>query len=384
MMNRSAWVWRAAAALALLAMLAAGAAGAEQAIAIGPYVQNVSTDNATICWATLDGRVTCTAPGAEATVANAYTCHSVLLQDLAPGTTYTYDVLKDGTNAGKGTLTTFPQGEHPFSFAVLGDTQGTDNPAHQAVVQTVIAEKPDLVFNTGDLVSDGRDSYGWADFFQVNRELMHSVPYYPALGNHDRHSSLFFGFFALPGNEAYYSFDRGAAHFVVLDSPGLPDPETNQPLTKEEHQRLDQAHQEYWQQQLSWLKEDLAAHPEARYVFVFFHYPPYSVLKSRTQGLAAFRATFGTIFQDYRVSAVFNGHDHHYHRALAGGVQFVTAGVGGGRPRPTDAAPLPESVKYASVSGHVSVKVGEQASVRVIGLDGSLVDSFDLQPRAPQ
>jgi len=376
-------LWKGSLALTLL--LLAGSVLAAATIAVGPYVQNVSTDNATICWATLDGQVTCTAAGAETMTGMAYTCHSVLLQDLEPGTTYSYDVLKDGTGAGKGSFTTVPEGEHAFSFSILGDTQGTENPAHQAAVQAVLAEKPDLVFNTGDLVSDGRDSSHWADFFQVNAELMRSIPYYPALGNHDRHSSLYFNFFALPGNEAYYSFDRGAAHFVCLDSPGLPDPETNQPLTKEEHQRLDQARAQYWQSQLAWLKEDLAAHSDAKYVFVLFHYPPYSVLKNRVEGLTAFRATFGTIFQDYRVSAVFNGHDHHFHHALAGGVHFVTEGVGSGRPRATDGAPLPESVKYAQVSGHMNVKVdANQATVRVIGMDGTVVDSFDLKPRVMQ
>jgi len=375
---------RAALVLCLLVvLLAVPGAAAQSGIAIGPYVQNVSTDNATICWATADGEVTYASSTTTAEVVHSYRHHSIVLRDLKPGTTYTYDVLGDGTDAGKGSFATVPEGEHPFSFAVVGDTQNTENPAHRPIVERIIAQKPDLVFNTGDVVSDGRDMREWDPFFRINSDLMRSVPYYPALGNHDRHADLYFDFFALPGNEAYYSFNRGAAHFVVLDSPGPHDPETNQPLTKEEHQRLEQAWEDYWQRQMQWLKEDLAASAQAKYVFVFFHYPPYSVLKSRLEGAQQLRERLGTVFQDNKVSAVFNGHDHHYHRAAAGGVQFVTAGVSGGRARPTDAAPLPETVKYASVVTYVQVQVGpEQAAVRVIDVDGNAVDSFELRPRS--
>jgi len=383
MMSRQAWTGKLALALALFAMLVAGAAAAEQqAIAIGPYVQNVSTDNATICWATVAGQMTYSAAGSDATTVRKYDYHSITLRDLKPGTTYTYDVLGNGTDAGKGTFTTVPQGEHPFSFAMIADTQGRTNPGHRPILERIIAQKPDMVFVVGDLVSDGRNILDWEAFFQVSADLMRSTPYYAVLGNHDRHSPLYFNFFALPGNEEYYSFNRGAAHFVALDSPGPYPPETNQAMTKEDNARVAQMREEYWQRQIEWLKQDLAASQQAKYVFVFFHYPMYSVLATRVDGGRQMRERLGTVFQDYNVSAVFNGHDHNYHRAAAGGVQFVVAGVSGGRARPAD-APQPESVKYASVVTYVKVDVGpDRAAVRVIDIDGKMVDEFDLQPRS--
>jgi len=368
--------------LAVVAALAAAScAAAQQPIAIGPYVQNVSTNLATICWATVSGQVTYAPTGGESQTVRSYDYHSMLLRGLKPGTTYTYDVLGNGSDAGKGAFTTVPEGEQPFSFAVLGDTQNRANPAHGPIVERIIAQKPDMVFNTGDLVSNGREILDWERFFQVNADLMRSIPYYPALGNHESDSRLYFDFFALPNNERYYSFNRGAAHFVVLDSPGPYMPETNQAPIKEDKARFAQAREEYWQRQMEWLKQDLESYREAKYVFVFFHYPLYSALASRVDSARQVRERFGPIFQDYKVSAVFNGHDHNYHRAVAGGVQFVVAGVSGGSARPAD-APQPESVKYASAVTHVRVEVGpERAAARVIDIDGKTIDEFEVRPR---
>jgi len=370
------------AAVALAAALIAPAWATEsRAIAIGPYVQDVSQNLATICWATVSGQVTYAKSGSETATITDYDHHSVLLRDLEPGTTYTYNVLGDGSDAGKATFTTLPQGEHPFTFMILGDTQNRDNPAHRPIVERIMAGKPDMVFNTGDLVSDGHDILDWESFFKVNADLMRTIPYYAALGNHERDSRFYFDFFALPGNERYYSFNRGAAHLVVLDTPGPDLPETNQALTPADEQRFQEREEQYWQQQMQWFKDDLAGHPDAKYIFVFFHYPPYSVLASRVQGARQVRERFGSVFQDYSVSAVFSGHDHNYHRAAAGGVQFVVAGVSGGHPRPTD-APQPESVKYASAVTFVRVDVGaEESTVRVIGLDGAVIDEFKIPPR---
>lgn len=348
-------------------------------IAIGPQVQNVSDISATICWATVAGQVNYAPAGAEVTPLHAYEHHSVRLQNLKPGTTYTYDVLGDGTDHGKGAFTTAPQGEHPFSFAVVGDTQNRNNLAHRPIAERIIAEKPDLVFNVGDLVSDGLDILDWETFFQVNADLMRSIPYYAALGNHDREARYFFDFFALPGNERWYSFNRGAAHFVVLDVVGPYISETDPPPSKGDMALFFQAGAEHWRRQMEWLKQDLEDSRQAKYVFVFFHYPMYSV-NTKQDIPRDMRQHFGTIFQDHQASVVFNGHNHNYHRAVAGGVTFVVTGVSG--PGST-AMPQPESVKYAGGPTHMRVEVGPQkAVVRAIGLNGETVDEFEVAPRA--
>jgi len=372
----------AVAACLAVALGAPVAAQIQRSIAIGPYVQNVGTNNATICWATVSGEVTVAPPVGSDTTFREYQTHSVVLRDLKPGTTYTYSVPGDTGDAGRCTFTTVPQGEHPFSFAIISDTQNRDNPAHRPIIERIMAGKPDLLFNVGDLVSDGRDIGDWEEFFRVEGDLLRSVPLYAVLGNHEHDASLYFQFFALPGNERYYSFDRGAAHFVVFDSPGLYPPEDNQSFTSADRDRFMQRQEQYWQQQMQWLKDDLAGRPDAKYIFVFFHYPLYSVKASRVEGSNQLRARFGSVFQDYHVTAVFGGHDHHYHRAVAGGVHFVEGGVAGGGARPIDAPPHPETVKTASVESFMRVDVGpNQARVRVTDVAGNTVEEFELSPR---
>ena len=378
-------IGKVAAAVVLILVAALWApvwAQGQSTIAIGPYVQNIGTENATICWATVAGEVTVNPPVDNDTRFREYQMHSMVLRDLKPGTTYTYAVPGDAGDAARCTFTTVPEGEHPFSFAVISDTQNRGNKAHRPLIERITAGKPDMMFDVGDLVSDGRNIGDWEEFFRVEGDLLRSVPLYAVLGNHDRASSLYFQFFALPGNERYYSFDRGTAHFVAFDSPGLRAPDDNQSVTPAAEQRFEEREEQYWQEQLQWLKEDLAGHPDARYIFVFFHFPPYSVKASRLEGSKELRARFGTVFQDYHVTAVFSGHDHHYHHAVAGGIHFVEGGAGGGGARPIDAPLLPESVKAVSVVSFMRVEVsGEQAKVHVMDVAGNTVDEFELSPR---
>ena len=368
--------------VAVLIALAASASAQQTApIAIGPYIQNVSDTSATICWATRDGQVTITAPDIEPQAVRAYNHHSVLLRRLTPATTYDYSVLGDVT-ADKVTFTTFPKDEQPLTFAVVGDTRSRHD-VHRRIVEGIIAQKPALVLNTGDLVSDGRDIAGWETFFKTSGDLMRTVPYYPVLGNHENDAKFYFDFFALPGNERYYSFNRGPVHFIGLDTVGPRMPESNQPVTESQQQAFEQDQQRYWQRQMEWLRDDLAAQNDAKYIFVFFHHPLYTVKASRVEGTNEVRDRFGTVFQDNRVSAVFTGHDHYYHRAVAGGIPFVTTG-GGGAPLYDTDAPQPETVKYAKVEHFVRIDVGlDKAAARVIDINGATIDEFEMRARAP-
>jgi predicted MPP superfamily phosphohydrolase len=166
-----------------------------------------------------------------------------------------------------------PEGEHAFTFTVISDTQNRGNAAHRPLIEQIRASQPDLLFNVGDLVADGRNLGDWEEFFRVEGELLRNVPLYAVLGNHDRAAALYFQFFVLPGNERYYSFNRGTTHFVVLDSPGPYAPEDNQAITPAARARFQEQREQYWREQIQWLQDDLAGHPDAKYMFVFLHTP---------------------------------------------------------------------------------------------------------------
>jgi acid phosphatase type 7 len=347
--------------------------------AIGPYIQNVSDVSATICWATVTGEINYTPAAPKETPIHIYEHHSKKLRNLKASTTYTYDVFNDGTDLGKGTFTTAPKGEQPFYFDVIGDTQNRNNPNHRPIVEQIISENPAFVINVGDLVSDWLNIADWEAFFRINTDLMRSTPYFTVLGNHDRQSEYYFNFFVLPGNERYYSFNYGAAHFIVLDVIGPYISETDPPPIQGAMQRFYKAGTKHWQSQMEWLKQDLEDAKNTKYVFVFFHYPMYSA-NNKKDLPRDMRMHFGTIFQDYKVSAVFNGHNHNYHRAVAGNVTFVVTGVSGGRQ--TMFSPEPESVKYLSGPTHMHVDVGQdKAKIHAIGLDGKAIDEFEVTAR---
>jgi len=75
-------------------------------------------------------------------------------------------------------------GTEPFSFIVCGDIQSNYKRGHNALVEQMLKEPVDLVFNTGDISADkGRDYE--SDFYPVIEPLARKVPYFPAVGNHD-------------------------------------------------------------------------------------------------------------------------------------------------------------------------------------------------------
>jgi len=107
------------------------------------------------------------------------------LSGLEPATLYYYRVIHAGVPGEPGTFTTPVAPGDSFSFVVMGDTR-SNHDAHQDVVDAVLANgTPDLVFNTGDLVSTGEDEELWRIFFTIEAELLRNSIFGPARGNHE-------------------------------------------------------------------------------------------------------------------------------------------------------------------------------------------------------
>ncbi len=100
--------------------------------------------------------------------------------------------------------------------------------------------------------------------------------------------------------EQYYSFDYGNLHVVSLDS---------QLSNRDPAQRAVMR---------DWLIRDLSA-SGADWTIVFFHHPPYSKGENhdsdREQNEIDMRTTFGPVFENYGVDAVYSGHAHSYERS---------------------------------------------------------------------
>ncbi|RLD74098.1 MAG: hypothetical protein DRJ07_19995, partial [Bacteroidetes bacterium] len=152
---------------------------------IGPYLQKMSDDEVTISWATYGGATEIKKSDKVIQEVSQYQHHQSTIARLEPNTKYTYDVLKDGTDRGKGSFTTFPEETEPFTFVTLGDTR-TRHDVHQKIVNRIIKEDPLFVVNTGDLVSKGNSMQDWEHFFDINDQLIRHTPYYTVLGNHEQ------------------------------------------------------------------------------------------------------------------------------------------------------------------------------------------------------
>jgi hypothetical protein len=211
---------------------------------------------------------------------------------------------------------TLPPPGAVIRIGVYGDVRG-GHAVHRKIVEQMLREGLDLVAVTGDMVLRGPDEADWQRFFAVTRELLASIPYYPAVGNHDlgwggaHHDAQ--GVFGLPpgppGRPAgafYYSRDVADIHLVFLDSNAYDRPE-----------------------QETWLASDLAAARarKVRAILVITHDGPYA--RGYHGGSAIARDRYVPILLAHRVDLVFSGHDHIYQRGDAKGLRYVVSGGGG-------------------------------------------------------
>jgi len=352
----------------------------KQKIAFGPYIQQMSTKDATICWSTLESEPTITDKDGKVKHVREYKQHTIHLGNLKPNTEYSYDVLNDGSDEGKGKLTTYPDEIIPFNFVAIGDTRNRHD-VHSEILGKIMETKPRFIVNSGDLVRNGRAIEDWEAFFKVSKELMRDTPYYPVLGNHEKDSPYYYDLFDLPNNERYFYFTVGDALFIVLDSEGIQMTEPSFVTDENSDKFWHDAYDEYFVTQKKWLEKVLNLNNEAGFIFIFQHKPLYSIMKNRVEEAELARKFWGDIFERHNVQVFMNGHDHHYHHALKNNVHYITS-AGGGAPLYDFDSPQPETVKSSKVEHFVNVEVnGNEATLHVIDINGNEIDNIKVKRR---
>lgn len=341
-------------------------ARAQDKIAGGPYVVKVGPKSATVVWIVEAGHVSLgTEPGKLEQTAPVLHAEKVSLTGLKPATTYFYDA--NGSEQGKGSFKTAPNGPSSFQFVVYGDTR-TRHDVHRHVIEAVLkSTSPDFVLHTGDLVANGADDSLWRVFFDTERELLRKTAFFPSLGNHERNDRSFYEFFDLPATP-YYSFNWGSCHFIVLDS------DINN-VSKSGAGR-----QAFWSEQIRWLEQDLQESQSADLRFVSAHHPPLTAV-ARRQGANPEMTALMPMFEKYKVTAGFFGHDHNYQHYLKHGIHYFITGGGGAPLYDVDKPPEGITRKVASTENFVVVNVnGKSAHVEAFKPDGQEVDAADLNP----
>lgn len=270
--------------------------------------------------------------------------HRLSLSGLRAGKPYHYQV-RLSTPAGlqaQGPVVPVhapPGPSRPLRIVVYGDSR-SGHSVHAQVVSSIVAEDPDLVLCTGDVVERGSEEGDWERYFAVVRPLSERYPVYMAAGNHEYvrrplGAQRLFEVFArqfveqppapftafeggaaatrgeAKGGRGYYALDIAGVHLVALDSNQTKNPE-----------------------QLRWLQDDLARAQaqRPRAILVWMHDGPYSMGWHGDN--ASLVRDYVPVLERYQVSVLFSGHDHNYERGRRGQLNYVVTGGGGAELRP--------------------------------------------------
>jgi hypothetical protein len=286
--------------------------------------------------------------------------YAAILTGLPAGKSVGYRVRMDGKTIAAGRFLTRKLPGTPTRFVAFGDNCFGDI-SDRMIAYQAWRVRPDFVMNTGDNVyPDGADSQYVRHFFPVynapvagdrlGAPLLASVPYYTVIANHDVHGKdekkrPIADFKVIPDALAYftalhlplngpdglaaptlvgpesdiehfkraaggrfprmgnYSFVRGDAYFLCLDSNIYVDP-------------TDPALQAYVERELQ--------RASVRWKFVVYHHPAFNVgAEHYTQ---QHMRVLSPLFEKHGVAMVFHGHEHNYQRTRP--LKFAPSGPG--------------------------------------------------------
>lgn len=237
--------------------------------------------------------------------------------------------------------------ESAFSFVFMTDVHIKHDPfvlsEFSKVIDTINKLKVDFVLSGGDQVFDVmRGNVKKSDsLFSLYKEQIAKikVPVYSSVGNHElfgiypesdidsTHSDYKYGMFKRYLGNPYYSFDHKGWHFIVLN---VLDVDNKKYIGKVD------------EQQIAWLKQDLAKINTNTPVAIMAHlpfvssfyqiYPPKDG-PALSAGLISNRNEVLQLFKDHQLKLVLQGHIHWLEDVnVENKTHFITGGAVAGRP----------------------------------------------------
>jgi acid phosphatase type 7 len=298
----------------------------------GPYLQSVMGDEATVVVRDAPGGpdacLVYTLPGKpEQSVcgaADANGQYELRLTGLPRDTLVSYRVEVGVRATGALTFRTAPVDDRPIRMVVIADAHANALTLG-AIAADALDNGVDTIVSVGDQVSAPEEAQ-FDLYFSGLRPLLHRVPLWPVIGNHEDNGAAYFDAVVVPGAgeapnpELYYAVRFGDVWLAALN---LLDFE----LTAGFGSDLPE---------VAWLREALAspAAQGAQWRLLFIHQPPYNLGWGSCDGYhgeASLQQVLLPLAAEQGVSAIFSGHVHGYEHGVVDGVHlFVTGGAGGG------------------------------------------------------
>jgi hypothetical protein len=243
------------------------------------------------------------------TTTNATFVHNIKISGLSANKLYHYRAVSKGTVSHDATFRTAPKPGTGFRFAWMADFRSGVT-IHDSIAQRVKDAHPVMSLYGGDLAINAKYASIKEQFFRPQElALIAEVPFFNTPGNHEKWTPNTIAFTQAPssssGTQAYYSFDYGDMHVLVLNNE-VPDDEESP--------------------QYQFAVRDLSATKQVWKV-VIAHRPAYCAgghgedkdMKKMSEN----------VFVPHHVDVVFNGHSHFFQHNLVDGIHHMVIGTVG-------------------------------------------------------
>ena len=358
----------------------------------GPYLQNVTDNEATFVWVsdsvTLGWVELAPDDGTHFYeverpqyfdvangIKNESRIHTVRIRGLKPGTHYRYRVYAKEVTEHRGnyvaygrtaatdvytkkplTFRTLDPNAGAVTFSMINDMHG-DVPKMQKLMGYTDLEKTDMVLFVGDMVSVFEsEEQVFSGFMDAAVDLFaKETPMYYTRGNHEtrgRSAWAFQHYFSPLSEHIYYMYRQGPVCFVALDSG------EDKPDSDLEYYGLTM-YDQYRDEQVEWLKEVVKSEEfrTAPFKIITCHMPPFG----GWHGEVEVAQKFIPILEQAGADIMLCGHLHRYVHKKAGESAAFPVVVNSN-----------DTVLKAVVDGQVM-------KVEVLGMDGKVVDKFEIK-----
>jgi hypothetical protein len=304
--------------------------------------------------------------------------HHAVLTGLRPSTTYYFVMAGDGAVSPEYRFVTAPSEDVPFRLLAGGDSRSDPKArrAMNALLASALEKDPGILalWHGGDFVARGENLAEWAEWMG-DHELVRTrdgrmLPIIPVRGNHEKTGKVFDEVWNWPGGglgKNYYALTIGPEALLVTLN-------TNVSVEGEQARFLERA---------------LEEGREARWQLASYHRPAYPAVKTPGSGKQA----WVPIFERFDLDLVCEADGHTFKRTVpirndrhdpTGVVYIGEGGLGVSQRTPDDDLWYLQAPGRCAKTHHYFVLEFERTSLktRAIRIDGSVLDEYELKPRA--